>query len=98
MARSVSISPVQTKFWDEIKTHPNIPYEPFGASACEDISSDYRRATSRSLNGEAGPIGRPFFLLAALGATSQGCICRCLRRFQYVPKIAHDGCTFQFCP
>jgi len=65
MARSVSISPVQTKFWDEIKTHPNIPYEPFGASACEDISSDYRRATSRSLNGEAGPIGRPFFACCA---------------------------------
>jgi arylsulfatase len=36
------ITPVQTKFWDELKTHPNIPYKPFGAGAYEDIPAAYR--------------------------------------------------------
>ena len=43
MAGSVSTSPpVQTKFWDELKTHPNIPYKPFGAGAYEDIPEEFR--------------------------------------------------------
>ncbi|MGA7455834.1 MAG: hypothetical protein WBW51_00700, partial [Methyloceanibacter sp.] len=36
------ITPVQTQFWDELKTHPNIPYKPFGAGAYEDIPPAYR--------------------------------------------------------
>jgi hypothetical protein len=29
-------------FWEEIKTHPNIPYQPFGAGSYEAIPSVYR--------------------------------------------------------
>jgi hypothetical protein len=30
------------QFWDEMKTHPNIPYKPFGAGSYEQIPSAYR--------------------------------------------------------
>jgi hypothetical protein len=29
-------------FWEEIKTHPNIPYKPFGAGSYEAIPPVYR--------------------------------------------------------
>jgi len=30
------------QFWDEMKTHPNIPYKPFGAGSYEQIPPGYR--------------------------------------------------------
>jgi hypothetical protein len=30
------------QFWDEMKTHPNIPYKPFGAGSFETIPEQYR--------------------------------------------------------
>lgn len=36
------VTPIQTQFWDELKTHPNIPYKPFGAGAYEDIPLEFR--------------------------------------------------------
>jgi hypothetical protein len=30
------------QFWDELKTHPNIPYIPFGAGSFETIPEQYR--------------------------------------------------------
>jgi arylsulfatase len=36
------INPVMEAFWDEIKTHPNIPYKPFGAGSYEAIPPAYR--------------------------------------------------------
>jgi arylsulfatase len=36
------VTPVQTRFWEELKTHPNIPYKPFGAGAYEMIPPEYR--------------------------------------------------------
>jgi arylsulfatase len=35
------VTPVQTQFWEELKTHPNIPYKPFGAGAFELIPPEY---------------------------------------------------------
>jgi arylsulfatase A-like enzyme len=36
------INPVTMQFWDEMKTHPNIPYKPFGAGSYEQIPPAYR--------------------------------------------------------
>ena len=36
------INPVTMQFWDEMETHPNIPYKPFGAGSYEQIPSAYR--------------------------------------------------------
>jgi arylsulfatase len=36
------ITPVMDQFWDELKTHPNIPYKPFGAGSWETIPPEYR--------------------------------------------------------
>jgi len=36
------INPVIDAFWEEMKTHPNIPYKPFGAGSYEAISPAYR--------------------------------------------------------
>jgi hypothetical protein len=36
------INPVAMQFWDEMKTHPNIPYKPFGAGSYEQIPPAYR--------------------------------------------------------
>jgi hypothetical protein len=30
------------QFWDEMKTHPNIPYKPFDAGSYEQIPPTYR--------------------------------------------------------
>jgi arylsulfatase len=36
------VTPVMDQFWDELKTHPNIPYKPFGAGSFETIPEQYR--------------------------------------------------------
>jgi hypothetical protein len=36
------INPVTMQFWDEMKTHPNIPYKPFDAGSYEQIPPTYR--------------------------------------------------------
>lgn len=36
------ITPVMDQFWEELKTHPNIPYQPFGAGSWESIPPEYR--------------------------------------------------------
>jgi hypothetical protein len=36
------IGPVIDAFWEEMKTHPNIPYKPFGAGSYEAIPPAYR--------------------------------------------------------
>ena len=36
------ITPVTDQFWAELKTHPNIPYIPFGAGGFMSIPSEYR--------------------------------------------------------
>jgi hypothetical protein len=36
------MTPVLTQFWEEMATHPNIPYQPFGAGSYEAIPPAYR--------------------------------------------------------
>ena len=36
------INPLIDAFWEEMKTHPNIPYKPFGAGSYEAIPPAYR--------------------------------------------------------
>jgi arylsulfatase len=36
------ITPVTDQFWAELKTHPNIPYKPFGAGSFLTIPEEYR--------------------------------------------------------
>ena len=36
------INPPMDQLWEEIKTHPNIPYKPFGAGTYEQIPPAYR--------------------------------------------------------
>jgi hypothetical protein len=38
----VYINPVIDAFWEEMKTHPNIPYKPFDAGSYEAIPPAYR--------------------------------------------------------
>ncbi len=36
------ITPVTDRLWDELKTHPNIRYKPFGAGSFLTIPEEYR--------------------------------------------------------
>jgi hypothetical protein len=36
------INPPMDQLWDEMETHPNIPYKPFGAGSYAQIPAAYR--------------------------------------------------------